>query len=226
MSQYCRLLFVIASLAMSLACRGQTAPRADYLILPDPRQTNGADAEYTKLYERKLFITSGELARFVQLPGPLAKPEVVVSVQRKDSPEEYWVTLTEPSRRLADCDPIDPTLRKIDPDTIQVSRFDAPLPKRTALALHSAWLGMLERARRDPCPECSGEGTTEIFSAKQESGKLLEAYRLYPGAKTLELTKLAGLLLEYCRGPAKERDKIARDIEKQALQLRNRITEN
>jgi hypothetical protein len=103
------LLILSGCMLISTNGKPQQRPRADYLIVEDPKMDVGANAEYKKLYERKLFVTRGDLARYVQLPGPLAQTEIAVSVyEQKKGPYKYWITLTEPAKRLADCDPIDP----------------------------------------------------------------------------------------------------------------------
>jgi len=217
------VLMVSAVLAVWTNANAQQRRNADYLILSDPKMNVGANAEYKKLYEGKLFVTPGNLARFVQLPGPLAQTEIAVSLyEQNNGSHKYFVTLTEPSRRLADCEPIDPALPRVDPNTIQVRRFNAQLPEPTALALHSVWVTMLKQARPDPCKDCSGEGTTEIFSALMPNGRTVEAAMIYSGPNTLELAKLAGDLIEYCRAPATERDGIARNLEKKAVELQKR----
>jgi len=156
------LAAVVGILAIQSAiARDRQTLRADYLILPDLKLEVGANARYTKLYERKLFVTPGNLARFVLLPGPLAQTEIAFSVyQRGERQGDYWVTLTEPTRRLADCDPIDSALPKVNPSTIRVRRHDAQLPESAALAVHELWVTMLQQARPDPCKDCFGEGTT------------------------------------------------------------------
>jgi hypothetical protein len=120
---------------------------------------------------------------------------------------------------LADCDPIDPSLPKANPDTIQVRRDDVPLPAVIALAIHRAWLTMLKAAKPDPCPKCSREGTIEIFSAKAANGRSIEGIFVYEGTKTLELVNLARSLVEYSRAGKVERERLNREIEHEAKNL-------
>jgi hypothetical protein len=215
------LVCIIATQAV--VAKDNQIEHADYLILLDPKFGLGTKASYQTLYERKLFVTPGNLARFVELPGPLAQTEIAVSVYQKDTqPSDYWMTLTEPSRRLADCDPVDPALPKVDPSTIKVRRNDAHLPESAALAVHKLWVTMLQQARSDPCKNCFGEGTIGIFSAMIPNEKTLQAAMLYSGPKTLSLAKLASELIGYCRAPATERDRIAHDIESKATELQRR----
>ncbi|HZR78726.1 MAG TPA: hypothetical protein VFA58_05925 [Chthoniobacterales bacterium] len=192
--------------------------------MPDPKSEVGVNGKYTKLYEGKLFLTPGKFARFVQLPGPLAQTEFAFSIYKKSKqPGNYWITLTEPTRRLADCGPIEPGLPKVNPNTIQVRRYDARLPDSTALALRKVWVGMLRQAPTDPCKDCSGESTTEIFSAVTDDGKFLEGIFVYPGSKTLALARIAIALEQYCHASISNRERIGRDIEKKALELEKRI---
>ncbi len=225
------LSFVIVLLGHLYNCQAATAPSGDHLVPIDPQSELGSEAAYRKIYEAKLFMTPGNLARFVQLPGPLAQPEVVISLyqrrkSRRTGSNEYWVTLTEPIGRLADCIPVDGERPKLNAQTMRVRRFDAPLPESTALAVNNAWLTMLRRASPDPCRECIAEGTTEIFSAVARDGKLLRAtVPIKTEPNTLALTKLGLALGDYCYAAPDRRGETARDIEARARRLQMRTLE-
>jgi hypothetical protein len=185
----------------------------------------GAGAEYRKLYEQKLFLTRGDVARYVHLPGPLLEPEGVLSIYTNaGNRSTCHVTWTEPSARLWDC--IATGEEKIvgrvlrDPNTIFVRRHDAEMPQSTCRKVHAAWLAMLQHVARDPCADCSADGTTEIFSAAANNGSMLIAQlppRIAPA--TGELLRLAEALVNYCQKPEHRID-LLKEIDERADRLR------
>jgi hypothetical protein len=217
------LPYVIAvwQLAGLATCSAATAE--DHLVPRNPKAEEELGATYRKLYEEKLFVTPGEISRYVHLPGPIAEPETVLAVYRKPGrdktlPAEYWVTVTQPSRRIWDLVEASQTERS-NQQNLSVKRWDAQLPEAIALAIRDVWLRMLNHSGPDSCPECFSDNTTEIFSAVDSNGKQLRAeLPKKPGKQTLAFLRLADLLVDYTNGPS-ERLRITRKIKSEIAQL-------
>jgi hypothetical protein len=185
-------------------------------------EQDGLGATYRKLYEQKLLVTSGDVARYVFLPG-LKGEEKSVSVYRAASkkggmPGDYWVTATKSSGTLWSCvpeteDPVD------DLRTIRIQRRDAPLPESTALAIHKLWLAKLAGTRPPPGNEIQGDSDTMIFSATNSAGVVLRAEAHDLQKNNLALIGPGETLVEYCTMSASVRTQVARKIEKWALRL-------
>lgn len=208
------------------------APVADHLVPVPPGFETGSSAAYRKLYEQKLFITPGDVARCVHLPSH-AELEGAVSVYQRGA-GKYWVTLTEPSRRIYDCIPSGDekfTGRQIaDPRSIRTKRWDAALPQSTGLMIGKVWLAMLKRAAPEPCRECiQGDSTREIFSAIDSDRILLRASLPIEATKhrrAFDLLKLAYALADYARSPNYRHQDLAADIEKRAMKLLVRVSDD
>lgn len=192
----------------------------------------GSAPLYRKLWKEKLFVTPGDVARYVQLPGAAGK-EVAVSVYRQtkgkdDLPGDYWATVTQSSVPLWDCVPAAGVENPIDPKTVQIRRWDAPLPESTASAIHTLWLAMLSGTRPESEPDTIAvDSTTEIFFATDASGKVLEAQTpVSPKENTLALVKIGNLLVDYCSASAPERPRISREIDKEARLLLDRVSKH
>lgn len=193
-----------------------------------------ANANYRQLYEKKLFVTSGDVARFVFLPAAL-EPEFVVSVYRRKknqvTGESYYnLTVTMPSKRLWNCIPTGDekfTGRRVDdPKTVRTLRWDASLPDSTALAIHSLWLESLRRAAPDPCTGCVLiDSSDAIFSVVTGDGRTLQA-RLPKsrGKATESLLNVGFRLAEYSRAPASLQSGLAKKLQKTATELVMRIS--
>jgi hypothetical protein len=168
-------IFSTALGAADLAPRGS----ADDHLVPVPQYLGNVPL-YRKLWQEKLFVTPGDVGRFVQLPGSVGV-EVAVSVYQDARKSNglrggYWVTMTQPSVPLSQCYPSAGNEKPIDPRTVRIRRCDAPLPASTALAAHRAWLKMLKASRpMSNERSLSVDSTTEIFSARKSGDKVLEA---------------------------------------------------
>src|SRR2546429_9559832 len=78
---------------------------ADHLVpVEEANNTQSPESAYRKLWEQKLLVTPGEIARAVHLPGNVGV-ETAVSVYREESTKKpsYRVTATQASRPLWDC---------------------------------------------------------------------------------------------------------------------------
>ena len=193
-------------------------------------QYRGLAPLYRKLWKQKLLVTPGEVARYVQLPGSAGR-EVAVSVYKQRNRKhglrgDYWATATQPLQKLSDCIPAAGVEKPIDPKTVEVRRWEAPLPESTGLAIHRVWLAMLSRVGPEPEPDTiSVDSSTEIFFATDENGRVLEAQTpVSPKEDTLALVKIGNLLIDYCSASASERPKLAQNIETEAHNLLNRLS--
>ena len=218
---------MVVTLCFGITLDCCASPRDEDHLVPIEK-TIGLSATYEQLWRQKLLVTSGEIARFVGLPGTLGV-ETAISVYRdpgkKESlPGNYWVTATQASQRLWNC--IQPGAKgQIDPNMIHIVRCDAPITESTALAVHKIWLTMLSQAR----PQRSSnrilvDSSREIFSAVDNEGKVWQAQNLNsPSENTKMLIDMALSLLEYCGTPEDRRPSLSRDIEKTASHMLARV---
>jgi hypothetical protein len=187
------------------------------------REAREPEASYKKAVEEKLFLTPGEIARVVRLPGTVGV-ETVIAVYRQQPPKQagYWVTVTQPSRSLWD-----PENRNGETNTkaTTILRLDAPLPVTTALAIQKVWRAMLLGVREQPkSDEILLESSVQIFSAVNQDGKHLRGQLEGLGeGDTAALSDLANLLAAYCDSPASQRPHRARTIEEKATILLKRL---
>lgn len=219
------LLMATLCLCTSLSNRASGSD-ADHLVPVE--KALGTRAAYGELWQQKLLLTPGEVARFVGLPGTVGV-ETAVSVYRtpgkKDSlAGNYWVTATQASERLWNCVER-PGERKVDSNTIHIERCDAPIAKSTAIAVHKVWLAMLSQARpARHSNEIVLDSSREIFSATDSQGNVLQAESSTdPQANSRALIDIALTFLEYCGAPVEQRMSIAHKIEREASNLLKRL---
>jgi hypothetical protein len=214
------LLGVLGSQAVAGSFAG------DHLIpLKKPFDARGPELAYRTLWQRKLLVTGGEVARSVHLPGNVGV-ETVVSVYRGDSERGagYYVTATQASRSLWDC--VAPDAKKpVNADSIRIVRADAPLPTSTAVIVGKVWVAMLRRTREGrKADKIWLDSSKEIFSAVAPDGRmLLGELRGLGERRTSALSNLAGSLFQYCGAPVSQRPQIARSIEEAAAALLKEI---
>ncbi len=230
-----RSIYIAAAVFFVGLPREDAAPLGnDHLVpLSEYRFQRGPGAEYRKLWQRKLLVTPGNVARFAHIPG-FAQPEVVVCVDKRPNQKEglpggYWVTFTEASESLWNCIPTGDekfTGRGVaDARAVKVRRCDAPLPETTARTICTLWLKMLTKST--PLPErCFGvDSPTENFAAINPDGRLLEAEAPSCESKnTSELIRIGFLLLDYCNADNGKRAELARKIEDRASALLARVS--
>ena len=190
------------------------------------------DAAYQKVWQQKLLVTPGNVARFVGLPGNVGE-EAAVSIYRDagkkgGKPGGYWVTVTQASKRLWDYMPGTGVKPSIDPMTVPIERCDLPLQESTAFAIRDVWLTMLAQTRPEPKSESiSLDSSTKIFSVSDSTGRTLRGQgpsRIIHGGNISMLIHLANSLIEYCNVPEPRRAEKARKIEKDASDLLPRVT--
>jgi len=180
----------------------------------------GEDA--TTLYERKLFLTKDDIARYVFLTNANDDGDRAVAVYRAPGkegslPGGYWVTATAVSTSLiAYLSAVSEKRPSVDPHSLKVRRADAPIPASTAQIVHELWLTMLDRSRVDeravPC------APTAIISATTVHGLRLKAVTVSLGENSpcLALMRLGMSLTNYPDLPAPQRARAAREIERES----------
>jgi hypothetical protein len=200
-------------------------------LIPVERSLEIADgADYKRLYERKLFVTRADLARFTYLPG-LSGTEQTVAVYQSPGkagsfPGRFWVTATEASGKLLACIPIPgQEERPVDARSISVRRDDAPLPASTVRTLHDVWLAMLARAHPLHQQVIRGDSPTLLFAAIDSRGTLLRAQADSVKGNTKDLWRIGESLIEYCRAPQSKRAELGLKLETESSRLLKRVNQ-
>lgn len=213
---------IVAAGIVALLC--QSTPSVTSVSMVDhlvPLETSyGLLLDYERVSRKALLVTPGEVARFISLPGS-ASVETSVSVyqvhDKKDSlPGDYWVTVTQSSKSLWQA-----TQSGSKPETVKVERLDAPLPQVVAQTVHETWVRMLMEIK--PAPKAEAvmvDSTQEMFSVSKSDGSIIEGQASSrPGPRTKTLIEIAFSLIEYCDKPPALRNKVASDIQSQAMKL-------
>lgn len=219
------LLGFVLLCAASYIPLGSLADETGNRLIPvDPFSEIADGADYKTLYEQKLFVTKGDLARFVYLPGSGGAERVAAvyssSEKQASLPASYWVTATEASGKLLHCISVPgQTERPVDPRTIKIRRDDAPLPESTAKVIHQFWLAMLLGRRPLSQEVLRGDSMTLIFSAADSRGRLLRAQADTVKGNTKRLWEIGESLFDYCRLPASQRAGAARELEERTRRL-------
>lgn len=170
--------------------------------------------------ERKLFLTSDEMARYVFLTNRRDDGDRSAAVYRaqgkkKSLPGNYWVTATFASDSL------------LNNPNASVRRFDAPLPSPVAKVLHELWLEVCQQSRTDE--EVLPSAPTGVFSVVGPGGTRLTVVTvslLDEHSLCISLLNLSGLLGDYAKLPASKRPAAAIQMEKEARRLLRRVKEN
>lgn len=169
-------------------------------------------------YERRLFVTPDEVARYVFLTNAQNDGDRSAAIYRAPARKgsltgDYWVTVTAASD----------SLNEEDSRGITVRRSDAPLPASTAKAVHELWLAIIGRTRVEKDVVCMSP--TDIFAVRTASGTRLEAISIWreEGDSCSALIDIADRLIRYPRSP--HQADLAREIEKQSHRLLKRVTQ-
>jgi hypothetical protein len=216
------IIQISCGLCYCTICNAEPNPRADHLVtanaLFSSDQTSN-EVAYRKAIEEKLYVTPGDVARFIQLAGG-TNPETVVSIYRVPGVRNrYRITCTQSASSLWETVPR-PGMQKIKSrERIGVVRCDADIPAHLASSIHRIWLTMLLGTR----PEAVSpgvvylHGTTELFTAVDADNRELRGQRPheYPAhGRVAALIKLGFLLEAYCDPPKEGRDVVGRAIER------------
>ena len=188
----------------------------DYCLVREGR-VSVIGMDITTLYERKLFVTNGDLARYVFLTNANYNGDSSTALYREPTKEGslhggYWVTSTEVSTSL-----------RVNPNPPEVRRADAPLRASTALAVNELWVTLLERSRVNE--KAVPSAPTAIISARTTRGSRLKAVTtsLEDGTACIALARLGQLLINYPQLPTSRRDEAARKIEENSRVLIERV---
>ncbi len=169
-------------------------------------------------YERKLFLTPDEKARYVFLTNRRDDGDRSAAVYRalskKESlPGNYRVTATVAADSL------------IDHPSASVRRFDAPLPASVANVLHELWLAVCRQSHTDE--EALPSAPTGVFSVVTRGGARLTVVVVSlvdEHSLCLSMLDLGESLIDYAKLPASKRSQAAAKIEKESYRLLKRVT--
>jgi hypothetical protein len=218
----------VGSACMGLFCPSLAAEDSRDRLTRIARASIIADSsELGRLLKKKLYVTGDDVARYVFLTnGNDGDRSVAVyrAAGKAGSLEgSYWVTATEASTALDRCIPYEGQEEpSVDPKSVLVQRYDAPLPASTAQAVHELWLAMLERSQ----PESEIQiAPTGLFSATNARRTRLRAATSWLGDNSISfaMMTMGWTLIEYPKKPAAERAKLARVIEKESKRLLERV---
>jgi hypothetical protein len=206
----------VATLIVALPSLGWTAVEGDNECFVREGKRHIINDESTSRYERKLFLTPDEVARYVFLTNRYDDGDRSAAVYRarrtKGSlPGNYWLTVTEAADSVRD-----------DHRNVRVRRFDAPLPASAANVVHDLWLRVLLQSRtgEDALPSAP----TGVLSVVTANGSRLKAVTVSFKEKSpcLAVLSLGESLIKYAKLPAAKRPQAAKEIEKQARHLLRR----
>jgi hypothetical protein len=219
------LLLCIAMLLNIHIVHSAVNRNQDHLI--PVREYYGNAHLYRELWQEKLLVTAGDIARYVHLPSS-GDTEAVVSIylnkEKKDGlPGGYWVTLTEASTALSNY--IDEHGVSPEARNAKISRWDAPLPESTGRLIHDLWVSAVSGQRRDECEGCvSTDSSREIFTVRGNGGIDISAQLpLGPSQRIVQLVHLAQLLIDYPRLSVAKRYKLTPEIEERTRVLLKRF---
>jgi hypothetical protein len=208
------LLFV-ATLVSAISAFGIQEASADECLAREGPKSMIND-EDRSTYERKLFVTPDEVARYMFLTNRYDDGDRSAAVYRAPFkkgalPGDYWLTVTEAATSLTD-----------ERRDISVRRTDAPLPSSAAQTLHQLWLAVLKQSRINkaatPC------APTGVFYVTTKNGARLSAVTvsLDQDSFCVSLMNVGESLVDYAKLPQSKRQQAAAEIEKQARRLLQR----
>jgi hypothetical protein len=180
-------------------------------------KTSILDKETSSYFERRLFVTPAEVARYVFLTnrpddGDRSAAVYRARYEKGAAPDGYWITVTV----------AEGTVRRNKPH-VRVRRYDAPVPASTADVLHALWLAVLQRVPTDeeaiPC------APTAVLSTVTSRGARLKAVTtsLEQTPLSIGLLEVGESLIEYAQLPAQQRPQAARVIERECGRLLRRV---
>lgn len=224
---FCRpIIGGMACLLFGLARQGLAIDHsADHLVSVEEKY--GSSAAYQQLWQKKLLITPGDIARFVSLPGNSGE-EVAASVYRMPTKDRsltggYWLTVTQPSERLWDFVATPERTSPRDPELITIARCDVPLTQMTGRAVQLAWRTMLAEAHPATSRDYALDRSIELFSVATNKGASrwaeLPAVR---GRRVTALLNIGTALIDLCNMPESRRKRAMVRIENAALDLARR----
>jgi hypothetical protein len=209
-------------LLLGLAQQGMAADHSVDHLVP-VQQKYGSSASYQQLWQKKLLITPGDIARFVSLPGNSGE-EVTASVYQMPKKDKsliggYWLTVTQSSERLWDSVATPERVSPRDPQLITVARCDIALPQTTARALQMAWRTMLAETHPPATSDYGLDRSIELFSATNKGASLWAELPAVRGRRVTALLNIGTALIDLCNMPESRRRRAIVRIEDAALDL-------
>ena len=199
----------------------------DYCLVREGR-VPVVGAKHTALYERKLFVTEDDVARYVFLTNGRNDGDRSAAVYRAPSkagslPDGYWITSTEASVSLLNCIPTSVEKARVDLRSVKVRRADAPLPATTAKAVHKLWISIVERSRIDE--RAVPFSPTGIFAVITPTGERRSAVTAWQSQYAFcdALVGLGEFLFDYAKLPFEKRSQAADNIERESNRLLRRL---
>ena len=171
----------------------------------------------TSTYERRLFVTPDDVARYVFLTnrrddGDRSAAIYRVRPKKRSSTGDYWVTATVAADSLS------------NHPNAAVRRFTGSLPTSAAIVLHELWLAVCQQSRTDE--QALPSAPTAIFSVVRARGPRLKVVTVSltnEHSFCVSLINLSELLIDYAKLPETKRARAAEEIEKEGRRLLNRV---
>jgi len=187
-----------------------------------PAEGGVDDVSYRRLYEKKLFVSKGDMARYLFLPGLFGTEKSVAiscsASQNHGGQNLYAVTSTVASERLWNA--LQEAYRKKTKiRAITIVRRTAPLPESTAKAIRRLWGAAIDSAIRPPSDDYRLDSSIQIFSTIDSNGKMTRAETYGSGVRNRMLIDLGERLITYCSLPVSIREQEALKIEARAKSL-------
>jgi hypothetical protein len=217
-----------SSAGIELFCSNLRAEDSrDRLTRVAPTSIIADSSELGRLLKKKLYVTRDDVARYVFLTNGNDGDRSVAlyrAIGKAGSLQgNYWVTATEASTALDRCIPYEGQGEPyIDPKTVLVQRYDAPISASAAQAVHELWLAVLERSQ----PESEIQiAPTGVFSARNARGTGLRAATSWLGDNSISfaMMTMGETLIQYPKSPTAQRAKLAEVIEKECKRLLERV---
>ena len=211
----------LAILLIAKPACGSPKTLGDHLL---PVDESGIGSQYRTVVNKQLLVTPGELARCVWLPGNVGTEGTVSLYKstRKNSSgkSEYKMTVTQASKPLWE-----EFYKGVTQTRIPVTRFDLSVPEGMALAISDLWRAMLVRVSDSPRDNSiSLDSSTELFSATVAGHETIGRLDKNPANRnSLELLDIANSMLEYFNYPESERPQRAKQIQRRASALKERV---
>ena len=214
-----RVFFVLAFSAVSLG--------VDRLeSVEDDLTATNMHRAYHKLWQRKL-LQPQAIVQFVSAPGGGGSETgiSICQIRQRDARGrlQFRLVVKEASSSLWSV-VVAKHERTNKPKDVEVTTCEVPVPESTALAVHGAWLKMLQQI--DPAPkELVLDATREIVCARTNEGRVLRArlpLSVDLGTNNRRLLKIASLLSRCCTESEAERLRDLHQIETLAKDITTR----
>jgi len=209
---------LITSLLTSLLASLPTSASEDHLV---PREDRSEVPNYYGVLAKKLMVTPADYGRFLVLRSPASVGEDSVALWSNGA--GFQLTYTKASRNVyySLMSPTDPEYR----GAVRTSRIDAQISASAAAAVRRAWAGMLQHIspRREPLRQIIIHAEVYEFSIGGRRAVVGAAIGGQTGRNASEMINIGRLLIDYSRATLPHRERLAREIERRATHLANRV---